>query len=154
MLWKSSTQQVFVSSVQAQLVTSYYADSYHSEPINMFTLSSSHRFHLYSEPTDMRKSFDGLSGLIQNTLERDPRNGSVFMFINKKRDKLKLLHWQGVGYTLYYKRLESGTFELPEYDINSGSIKIDYAQMIMIIDGLSIENITRRKRYKSTTKVG
>lgn len=97
----------------------------------------------------MRKSFDGLSGLIQNTLKRDPRNGSVFMFINKKRDKLKLLHWQGVGYTLYYKRLENGTFELPKYDINSGSIKIDYAQMIMIIDGLSIENITRRKRYKS-----
>ena len=116
----------------------------------MFTLSSSLKFHLYSQPTDMRKSFDGLSGLIQNSLESDPKNGSVFMFINKKRDKLKLLHWQGVGYTLYYKRLESGTFQLPEYDLSAGSIKIDYAQMIMIIDGLSIKNITHRKRYKST----
>jgi len=120
----------------------------------MFTLSSSHRFHLYSEPTDMRKSFDGLSGLIENHLQRNPRNGSVFMFINKKRDKLKLLHWQGVGYTLYYKRLERGTFELPDYDVQSASIRIDYAQMIMIIDGLSIENITRRKRYESTVEIG
>ena len=127
-----------------------YALWFYFSQTSMFTLSSSHRFHLYSEPTDMRKSFDGLSGLIQNSLGRDPRNGSVFMFINKRRDKLKLLHWQGVGYTLYYKRLESGTFELPEYDLSSGSIKIDYAQMIMIIDGLSIENITRRKRYSST----
>ncbi len=67
----------------------------------------------------MRKSFDGLSGLIQDFLEVSPRS-SVFVFINKKRDKVKLLHWVGSGYLLYYKRLEEGTFELPQYEINGG----------------------------------
>jgi transposase len=114
----------------------------------MFTLSSSNTFHLYSQPADMRKSFDGLSGLVQNNLESNPCNGDVFIFINRRRDKIKLLHWQGISYTLYYKRLEKGTFELPEYDSGVGSITLDYAQMVMIVDGLTIKNIHRRKRYQ------
>lgn len=113
----------------------------------MFTISPHHRFHLYSVPTDMRKSFDGLSGLIENNLLGNARSGDVFIFINKSRDKIKLLHWQGFGYTLYYKRLESGTFELPEYADVQGSISLKYAQIVMLIDGLSIKNIEMRKRY-------
>ncbi|MEA2104092.1 MAG: IS66 family insertion sequence element accessory protein TnpB [Candidatus Cloacimonadota bacterium] len=113
----------------------------------MFTLSSSNKFHLYSQPTDMRKSFDGLSGLIQNTLESNPCNGDVFIFINKRRDKIKLLHWQGVSFALYYKRLEEGTFELPNYDVEVGSIVLSYTQIVMLIDGLSIKNIEKRKSY-------
>ena len=116
----------------------------------MFTLSSSNRFHLYSDPTDMRKSFNGLSGIVANKLERTPFHGDVFLFINKRRDKIKLLHWGSGGYTLYYKRLETGTFELPEYDISDASISINYTQMVMIVDGLSIKNIHRRKRYVTT----
>ena len=61
----------------------------------MFSLSSVNKFHLYSESTDMRKSFDGLSGIIRNLLDTDPCNGDVFIFINKRHDKIKLLHWQG-----------------------------------------------------------
>ena len=113
----------------------------------MFTLSSSHRFHLYSQAADMRKSFDGLSGLIQNNLSCNPCNGDVFIFINKRRDKIKLLHWQGISFTLYYKRLEKGTFELPQYDLKTGSITLNYSQLVMLIDGLTIKNIQRRKRY-------
>jgi transposase len=113
----------------------------------MFTLSSSNKFHLYSQPTDMRKSFDGLSGVVQNNLESNPCSGDVFIFINRQRDKIKLLHWQGISFTLYYKRLEKGTFELPNYDISIGSITINYTQLAMIIDGLSIKNIQKRKRY-------
>lgn len=115
---------------------------------NMFTLSSSHQFHLYSQPTDMRKSFDGLSGLIRNNLDSNPCNGDVFIFINKQRDKIKLLHWQGISFTLYYKRLEKGTFELPRYDENVGSITLNYTQIVMIVDGLSIKNIQKRKQYQ------
>jgi transposase len=114
----------------------------------MFALSSENRFHLYSQPTDMRLSFDGLSGLIQNTLGGNPCNGEVFIFINKCRDKIKLLHWQGTGFILYYKRLEKGTFELPRYDSSVGSITLDYATLVMIVDGLSIKNIQKRKRYQ------
>ena len=112
----------------------------------MFALSSGHRFHLYSEPTDMRKSFDGLSGLIRNHLDREPKNGEVFLFINKGRDKIKLLHCQGISFMLYYKRLERGTFELPHYDKTVGSIDLSYAQLVMLMDGLSIRNIEKRKR--------
>jgi transposase len=118
----------------------------------MFTLSSSHKFHLFSQPTDMRKSFDGLSGLIRNTLESNPCNGDVFIFINKRRDKIKLLHWQGISFTLYYKRLEKGTFELPQYDPGIGSIVLDYTQLVMIVDGLTVKNIHRRKRYTIPTE--
>lgn len=114
----------------------------------MFALSSDNRFHLYGQPTDMRKSFDGLSGLIQNTLGRNPAGGDVFIFINKRRDKIKLLHWQGISFILYYKRLEKGTFELPRYDSSVGSITLNYATLVMIIDGLSIQNIQKRKRYQ------
>lgn len=114
----------------------------------MFALSSDNRFHLYGQPTDMRKSFDGLSGLVQNTLGRNPAGGDVFIFINKCRDKIKLLHWQGASFMLYYKRLERGTFELPLYDSSVGSIALDYTKLVMIIDGLSIQNIQKRKRYQ------
>ncbi len=113
----------------------------------MFALTAENKFHLYSHSTDMRKSFDSLSGLVRNNLDYDPGNGDVFIFINKSRDKIKLLHWQGSGYLLYYKRLEKGTFELPRYDASIGSISLSYAQMVMIIDGLSIKNLHRRKRY-------
>lgn len=110
----------------------------------MFALLSGNRFHLYSQPTDMRKSFDGLSGLVQNILGRNPSGGDVFIFINKHRDKIKLLQWQGGGFILYYKRLEKGTFELLRYDSSVGSIVLDYARLVMIIYELSIENIQKK----------
>jgi len=113
----------------------------------MFTISSDNRFHLYVRPTDMRKSFDGLSGLISESLSSMPVSGDVFIFVNRRRDKIKLLHWQGAGFTLYYKRLEEGTFEVPAYGLEVFSIELSYTQMVMLIDGLSIKNIKKRKRY-------
>lgn len=98
----------------------------------------------------MRKSFDSLGGLVQNNLGQSPMNGEVFIFVNKTRNKIKLLHWSGGGFVLYYKRLESGTFELPVYDIPAGSYSLNYAQLVMLIDGISIKNIRQRKRYKIT----
>ncbi|MBU1627455.1 IS66 family insertion sequence element accessory protein TnpB [bacterium] len=96
----------------------------------------------------MRKSFDSLSGMIRDSLGKDPCNGSVYIFINRTRDKIKLLHWQGISFTLYYKRLEAGTFELPEYDPTAGSISLSYTQIVMLIDGLTIKNIQKRKCYQ------
>ena len=116
----------------------------------MFALSSELKFHLYNQPTDMRKSFDALSGLVQNNLGSNPGNGDVFIFINKPRNKVKLLHWQSGGFVLYYKRLEEGTFEVPRYDGKVGSVTVGYAQMAMLIDGLSIKNIQKRKRYRTS----
>lgn len=113
----------------------------------MFTLGSSLQFHLYSQPTDMRKSFDSLCGLVQNELGQLPTNGNVYVFINKTRDKIKLLHWAGSGFVLYYKRLESGTFEHPQYDISSGSYQLSYSQIVMLIDGITIKNIQQKQHF-------
>jgi len=113
----------------------------------MFTLSSTLKFQLYSTPTDMRKSFDGLCGLIQNYLNQSPTSGDVFIFLNKNRNKVKLLHWSGSGFVLYYKRLEKGTFDIPAYDIEHGSIRLDYTQLVLLIDGISIANLQRKERF-------
>lgn len=113
----------------------------------MFTLSSHLNYQFYSTPTDMRKGFDGLSGLVQSHLGQSPTNGDVFIFMNKNRNKIKLLHWAGSGFVLYYKRLEKGTFQMPVYDIEHGSIALDYAQLVMLIDGISISNIQKKERY-------
>ena len=118
----------------------------------MFALGSSLRFQLYSQSTDMRKSFDGLCGLVQNQLGQLPTNGDVYVFINKTRNKIKLLHWSGSSFVLYYKRLESGTFEHPKYDIETGSYQLSYAQIVMLVDGISIKNIERKKHYTTQAK--
>jgi transposase len=115
----------------------------------MFALGTINKFRLYNTATDMRKGFDGLCGLVRNTLNEDPTNGSVYIFINRTRNKIKLLHWQSGGLVLYYKRLESGTFELPHYDENAGALALDYTQLVLLIEGISLEGaIYRRKRYK------
>ncbi len=103
----------------------------------MFALSSKNRFHLYSQPTDMSKSFDGLSGLVQNILGRNPTGGDVFIFINKRRDKIKLLHWQGAGFILYYKRIEKGTSELLRCESSAGCA-FTHAGCNSVFSGLSV----------------
>lgn len=118
----------------------------------MFALSASCDFHLYAYPTDMRKGFDSLFGLIKNTLGADPGDGSVYIFINKSRNRCKLLHWQSGGFVLYYKRLERGTFELPVYDQRVKSFTLSYTQLVLLIDGVSIGHLSRRKRYKKQEK--
>lgn len=114
----------------------------------MFALSCSNTFQLYSYPTDMRKGFDGLCGLVTNDLNQNPASGIVYIFINKVRNKVKLLHWQSGGFVLYYKRLETGSFEQPVYDQSVGSLQLSYTQLVLLIDGVAIANIIRKKRYQ------
>lgn len=114
----------------------------------MFSLTSSMSYYLYPAPTDMRNSFDGLSGIVKNKLKREVFSGEVFIFFNKRRDKMKLLHWESGGFTLYYKRLESGTLELPKFDRNTISVNIKWAELVMIVEGISIKDIQKRKRFQ------
>lgn len=113
----------------------------------MFSLASSLTYYLYRGHTDMRKSFDGLCGLVQNELRRNPMSGEVFIFISRRRNSIKLLHWENGGFVLYYKRLESGTFELPEYDPGTAGYRIRWFDLMMMVEGLSMKNIKHRKRY-------
>ena len=113
----------------------------------MFSLASSLNYYLYNGTTDMRKSFDGLCGLVTGKLNRNPMSGEVFIFINKRRDRMKLLHWEPGGFTLYYKRLESGTIELPHWDRTALGYQILWSDLMMMIEGISLQKIQRRKRY-------
>ena len=113
----------------------------------MFSLTSSFRYYLYREPTDMRKSFDGLSGLVQGQLHRNPISGEVFIFVNRRRNKIKLLHWEQGGFILYYKRLESGTFELPRFIGDAVSCQMSLPMLMLMVEGISIEKSKQRRRY-------
>ena len=110
----------------------------------MFPVSTSSRFFLYQPAADMRKSFDGLCGLVTNQMKSDPLNGSVYLFINRRRNRLKMLVWDKGGFWLFYKRLEQGRFQLP----GIGERVIDYHTLVMLIDGIDYTKIKRKRRYK------
>lgn len=116
----------------------------------MLTLHSNCKFELYLPATDMRKSFDSLCGLVQSELSSSPTNGSVYIFVNRLHNKMKLLQWRTGGFVLYYKRLEKGTFELPLYDKSVKSLLLDYVQLVLLFDGVTIGNLSQTDRYKSS----
>ena len=119
----------------------------------MFALTPSQKFYLYNYPCSMILSFDGLSDLIRRELGQSPTNGSVFIFINKSRTSLKVLTWQNGGFMIYYKRLEKGTFDIPKYDPSVKSFKLTYTQLVLLIDGIPITNLSRKKpRYNLSTR--
>ncbi len=93
----------------------------------------------------MRKGFDSLAGLVQTEMQSNPLDGSVYVFMNKNRNLIKLLHWQKGGFTLYYKRLERGVFERPTCD---DSTQITWSELVMIIEGIQLDSIKKKVRYK------
>jgi transposase len=115
----------------------------------MFSIASS-RYYLFRESTDMRKSFDGLCGIISFRLKQNPMSGDVFIFINKPRNRMKLLRWEDGGFVLFYKRLEKGTFELPSCENGNLQQRIDYGRLTMIITGISMKNQRNRPRFFTT----
>ena len=114
----------------------------------MLGLTTNHRYYLCRGPTDLRKGFDGLSGQIRQALESDPLDGSVYIFINRRRDRMKLLVWEPSGFVLYYKRLERGTFELPRLEGKSHKIQLKWETLMMLLTGISLKSVRMRKRYQ------
>jgi len=72
------------------------------------------RVFLYRLPTDMRKSFHGLVALTESAMQQDPLSGSLFVFLNRRRDRLKILYWGQTGFCIWYQQLQKGTYQLPE----------------------------------------
>ncbi len=105
------------------------------------------RILLHARPTDMRKSFDGLCGLVRGVLAADPTDGSLFLFVNRRGDRLKALWWDHDGLALFYKRLESGTFEMLRPEGESAVVELDAAELAMLLSGVSLASVKRRKRY-------
>jgi transposase len=117
----------------------------------MLSLAPHLRIWLCTTPTDMRKSFDGLSGLVQSVFARDVLEGHLFVFVNRRRDRVKLLWWDGDGLALWYKRLESGTFETPRPCADQSHVELDATEMAMLLGGVSLSSVKRRKRYAAPT---
>ena len=108
----------------------------------MFSLNSSHRYYLYQGYCDMRKSFDGLCGLVSSELRREASSGEVFVFLNRQRTHIKLLHWEHGGFVLYYKRLEQGTFAIPKKD------QLSWADLVLMIEGIQVQRSRQLRRYQ------
>jgi transposase len=96
----------------------------------------------------MRKGLDSLSGLVSSQMQLNVLSGSVFIFFNKKHNQVKLLLWESDGFSLYYKRLEKGTYEIPQDDGKNESLPLTSQQLQLILQGISLKSVRRRKRYQ------
>ena len=115
----------------------------------MLTVSKHVKIFVALQPTDMRRGFPGLSGEVQSTLEQDPLSGHLFLFRNRRRDRIKILLWDGDGYVIYYKHLARGSFEFPApADPNSPVVEIRASELSMLLDGLELKGRKRRVRYE------
>ena len=96
----------------------------------------------------MRKGFDSLCGIITHELGKPLMNGDAFIFINKQRSHLKLLVWETGGFTIFYRRLEKGTFEVPAFNLDAASMQLTADQLNFMLQGIILASVKYRKRYQ------
>jgi transposase len=113
----------------------------------MLAVNATTRVYLYMRNVDMRRSYDGLMAIVQTEFARDIRLGDYFMFVNKRRDRIKIMWWDRDGLAIFMKRLEAGTVQKPIITNDAKSLIIDQAQLAMLLTGIDVSNIKRRKRY-------
>lgn len=105
---------------------------------------SSRRYYLYDRPCDMRKSFNTLGALVTGQMDLDVLSGAGFVFINRRKTHMKVLLWEGDGLSLYYKRLEKGTFEHPRSEYG---YELSYEKLVLILRGIKTDKIEKKKRF-------
>ena len=119
----------------------------------MIGLAHGIKIHLCTQPTDMRRGFDGLSGMVASLLQQDPLSGHLFVFRNRNRDKLKILYWDSDGLAIWYKRLEQGTFQFPTdgkpNDELTAGVAITTSELSLLLGGIDLRSAQQRKRYQS-----
>ena len=113
----------------------------------MIMLPSVVRTFLCTRPTDLRKSFDGLTGLVQECFEQDPLTGHLFLFLNRRTDRIKILYFDRDGLAIWYKRLEAGSYQMPQTDAQNG-IELQPAQLAMLLSGIDLRTARQRKRFQ------
>ncbi len=114
----------------------------------MLNLPPSTKIFLCNEPVDMRKSFDGLSGLIQEYFGQNPLNGHLFVFFSKSRDRMKIIFWDIDGFVLYYKRLEQGSFGWTKNLGGEGRREILAHEFSLLLAGINPADAKRSKRFQ------
>ncbi len=108
------------------------------------------RVFLYRHATDLRKSFNGLVTLTESRIKHDPLSGSLFVFVNRRQDRIKILYWGQAGYCIWYQQLQRGTYQLPkrgELD-DREAIEMTQAQLSLILDGIDLSSVRQRKRFQ------
>ncbi len=118
----------------------------------MIGLALGVKVFLCTAPTDMRRGFDGLSGMAESLMQQDPLSGHLFVFRNRNRDKLKILYWDQDGLAIWYKRLEQGTFQFPtdgktQEEVAAG-VEISNSELSLLLGGIDLRTARRRKRYE------
>jgi transposase len=113
----------------------------------MLSIPSNLCVYLCTMATDMRKGFDGLHSMVLQVFQRDPLDGHLFLFVNRRRDRLKILWWDRDGMALFYKRLEAGTYQLPTTSEDVEGIEIDATDLAILLNGIDVQSAKRRKRY-------
>jgi transposase len=118
----------------------------------MLSLPPSVRIWISHGACDMRRSFDGLAHLVREVIGQDPLSGHLFVFRNRQGNRLKVLWWDRDGYALWYKRLEKGSFSLPETGHGERHSSITASQLQLIVDGIDLRSVKRRARYELPPK--
>lgn len=103
---------------------------------------------LFVPPADLRKSYDGLAGLAQEHLKKNVLDGGLFVFFNRRRDRVKILYWDLDGFALWAKRLEIGSFQLPDVDASAREAVLSATDLSLILRGIDLASVKRRKRYR------
>lgn len=116
----------------------------------MISLPPTVKIFLATHPADMRKSFDGLKHLVEEFLQDDPLSGHLFVFRNRRGDRLKILYWDRDGLAIWYKRLEAGTFRFPAATDEGTSVEVRPSDLAMLLDGVDLASVRRHARYRRT----
>jgi transposase len=114
----------------------------------MISLPHAVRIFLHAPPTDLRKGFDALSGIVTTAFAEEPTSGHLFLFVNRRRDRIKILYWDRDGLAIWYKRLEKGTFQLPAAARDAVAIEMTPTQLALILSGIDLSSARQRKRYQ------
>ena len=120
----------------------------------MLSLPLPVRILVCTKPADMRRSFDGLAALVREHLGADPLSGHLFVFRNKRGDRVKLLYWNEDGYAIWYKRLEEGVFAFPDaasprgLSVGEHGLQMRAADLAMLLDGVDLASVKRGKRFE------
>lgn len=109
------------------------------------------RIFLCTAATDMRRGFDRLAGMVEQSLRQDPLSGNLFVFRNRGGDKLKILYWDKDGFCIWYKRLEEGTFRFPREVDGQESIEVRASELAMLLEGIDLRSLKRVKRFQRRT---
>jgi len=114
----------------------------------ILSFSKNLRYYVYRHSADMRKGFDSLCGLVNREFLMSPISGDVYIFLNHRRNRIKVLHWQGDGFAIFYKRLEKGTYEIPLKKTSQNNIEIEAQTLQLILDGITLSSVRKRRRFQ------